>query len=377
MELGSEFHIDLTNAMIRGNTIYHLLARYNTFYTDYGRSAIALVYEHLVQTTGGRRDRVLLPSYICESVVKPFEGKNVVFYDLKENFEIDEQGLYKLLESGDFDGGVFFLMHYFGMVQPEETLTQIQILCKDRDIAIIEDTTHSIFTKERTIGDYCIASLRKWMPIPEGAVIYSMNQLPAEWQELEHAKTSYKINAMILKQLFLGQADVYRDLENVALVNEAYRNIFAGEEERIGESGELYAISFLSAFLLQCIDISEIRDNRAANYRHLGEELSGNGITLYNWEKNQRSTQAVWADMLVPLTALLYVKDKDRDRFRKYLEEQRIYCAVHWDIKSEEQRRHANVSDWSENLISIPIDQRYGEAHMRYLADIITEFFNQ
>lgn len=149
MELGSEFHIDLTNAMIRGNTIYHLLARYNTFYTDYGRSAIALVYEHLVQTTGGRRDRVLLPSYICESVVKPFEGKNVVFYDLKENFEIEEQGLYKLLESGDFDGGVFFLMHYFGMVQPEETLTQIQILCKERDIAIIEDTTHSIFTKER------------------------------------------------------------------------------------------------------------------------------------------------------------------------------------------------------------------------------------
>ncbi|MDE6386376.1 MAG: hypothetical protein K2L82_01065 [Lachnospiraceae bacterium] len=377
MELGSEFHFDLTNTAIRGNTIYHLLARYNTFYTDYGRTAITLVYEHLVQISEGRRDRILLPSYICESVIEPFKDKNIIFYDLKENFEIEEQGLYKLLESGDFDGGVFFLMHYFGMVQPEETLTQIQILCKEHDIAIIEDTTHSIFTKERTIGDYCIASLRKWMPIPEGAVIYSINQLPAMWQELEHAKTSYKIHAMVLKQLFLGQADGYRELENVELVNEAYRRIFVNEEERIGESGELYAISYLSAFLLQCIDISEIRDCRATNYRHLGEELFENGISLYNWQENRKNTQAIWADMLVPFTALLYVEDKDRDSFRNYLEEHRIYCAVHWSVESEEQRRHANVPEWSGNLISIPIDQRYGEAHMRYLAEIITEYFNQ
>ncbi len=374
MELGSEFHIDLTDAHIQSNTVYSLLDRYNTFYTDYGRTAIALLYEYLCKKSGGQSRKVLLPSYICMSVIESFVQENIVFYDLKENFEIEEQGLYDLLGSGDYDGGIFFLMHYFGTLQKEETLQQIQFLCERHDITIIEDTTHSFLTKERTIGDYCIASLRKWMPIPEGGVIYSNNGLPDEWHELEHARVSYKIDAMVLKQLFLGKADSYRELENVEPVNGAYRRIFVEEEEKIGKDGRRFAISDLSAFLLQCEDISEIRERRAVNYLLLGELLEHNGIELYGWKQNRQSIQMRVA---APFTATLFLAGMDRDKFRSYLQEQKIYCAVHWPIEAKEQYRYAKVSEWAENLISLPIDQRYGEAHMQYLAETIIEYFRK
>lgn len=377
MELGSEFHIDLTDTHIRSNTIYDLLDKYNTFYTDYGRTAITLLYEFLCEKSGVLNRKVLLPSYICSSVTRPFPQENIVFYDLKENFEMEEQGIYELLESGDFDGGIFFLMHYFGTLQNEETLQQIQNLCKRHGITIIEDATHSLLTKERTIGDYCVASLRKWMPIPEGGVVYSNNSLPERWLELKHTGPSHKIEAMVLKQLFLGQADGYRELENVKLINEEYRRMFVEEEEKIGKDGSLFAISDLSAFLLQCEDIEEIRERRAANYCLLGELLEQNGMELYGWQQNGRSIQSIKEGATVPFTALLSLKDTDRDQFRSYLAEHKIYCAVHWPIETEEQYQYANVSQWSRQLISLPIDQRYTEAHMRYLAETVAEYFRK
>lgn len=377
MELGSEFHIDLTGIRIRNNTIYNLLGKYNTFYTDYGRTAIALLYRHLCEKPGGGGRKILLPSYICKSVIDPFERENITFYNLKENFEIDETELLRLLRSGNFDGGILLLMHYFGVLQNEETLQQIQLLCREHGVIVIEDATHSLLTRERTIGDYCIASLRKWMPIPEGGVIYSNNELPEEWKKLEHARPSHKIDAMVLKQLFLGQADGYRELENVGLINEEYRRMFVEEEERIGKNKRFFALSDLSAFLLRCEDIEEIRERRAANYCLLAELLGQKGIELYGWQQDGQSTQKIQKGQAVPFTALLSLEDTDRNQFRSYLAEHRIYCAVHWPIEIQEQYQCANVSEWSENLISIPIDQRYGEAHMRYLAEAVMKYFNQ
>lgn len=372
MELGSEFHIDLTNKTIRNHNFYHLLAEYDTFYTDYGRTAITLLYRHLREQNREKRGKILLPAYICNSVIEAFGAANVIFYDLDVNFGIEDGMLFRMLESGDFDGGIFFLMHYFGLLQQEETLIRLQSMCREHGITIIEDTTHSLLTKTRTIGDYCIASLRKWVPIPEGAVIYSRNMLPEEWRSLEHAIPSRKIDAMILKQLFLGEADSYRELEGVAFVNEAYRRIFVEEERKIGNKGELCALSDLSAFLLQCEETREIQTARRRNYLLLGEVLCAEGILLYGWDQYRQNIQT---QSIVPFTALLYLEDGDRDGFRKYLAQHKIYCAVHWPIEKDEQYDHRNVAEWSGKLISLPVDQRYKEIHMQYLADTIIGYF--
>lgn len=376
MELGSEFHIDLTDLSVKDNTIYALLKPYHTFYTDYGRTAISLLYEYLQKHAG---KKILLPSYICDSVVKSFPKDAITFYELQENFVIDEATLNAMIDTDEYDGGIFYLNHYFGAVQPLDMLERLQKLCREHQITIIEDTTHSIFTKTRTIGDYCIASLRKWMPIPEGAVVYSMQELPEEWKSLERAKPSAKIEAMVLKKLFLGQNTSYKDLMDAEKINEAYRQIFVTEEEKIEAEKDgqekACAISDLSAFLLQCQDVIKIQENRKRNYLFLKEQLAKHGISLYGHENLLENSSEIMKEEIIPYTALLKLKEHNRNDFRKYLMEQKIYCAVHWPIEIEEQHKYAHVSEWAEELISLPIDQRYEEEEMKYLAETILAWF--
>lgn len=368
MEIGSEYHINLSDIEVSNNNIYMLLKDYNTFFTAFGRTAIRLLYQYLSERQDGHQVKVLLPAYICDSVLTVFHRKNIVFYDLKEGLEIDECSVGKLIVTGHFDGGIFYLMHYFGKITPFESLEKLRRLCKDHQITILEDTTHSIFTSPCTIGDFCLASLRKWMAIPEGGVVYSKNPLPEEWGNLPHAHSSHKIEAMMLKSLFLGYSKPYIDFEENEFVNDAYRNMFVNEERKIGK--EIQGISDLSAFLIMCQDVEQIMDTRRRNYQYLSRRLQKQGIFLYSEKQNQSVKE------FVPFTAVILLDERaDRDSFRDYLGKHKIYCAVHWPIRDDEQLIHPNVKRWTRQIISLPIDQRYGIKEMDYLADKVISYF--
>ncbi|MCM1261964.1 MAG: hypothetical protein NC313_04515 [Butyrivibrio sp.] len=314
--------------------------------------------------------KILMPSYICESVQNIFPKEKIVFYDLQESFEVEEQLLVSQIESGDFDESIFYLMNYFGGLTSQRILKNLRTLCWEHRITVVEDTTHSIFTKPSTIGDYCIASLRKWMAVPEGAVIYSKNQLPEEWGKLEHAQASHKIEAMVLKNLFLGHTGAYLDLKDLDLINRNYRYIFTNEEEQIESRDKLYGISDVSSFLLACGDVNQIIAKRKKNYYFLKEMLQDSGIELYPCANMQELDG-------VPFVALLLSDNGQRDLLKHNLSEHKIYCAVHWSIKDKAQLDHVNVQKWTEQLISLPIDQRYGIEEMEYLAETIISCFRR
>ena len=371
MELGSEFSIDFSEKQVVEHNIFALLSGYNTFYTDYGRTATALLYQYLQRKKGTEQLKVLLPSYSCDTVRKAFPHDAVTYYDLKEEFAIDMESVQKLIETGKFDNGIFYITHYFGWLQETAVLETVRSLCDKHQIVIVEDTTHSILGEISTIGDYCISSLRKWFPIPEGSVIYSRATLPEEWNGLKRAKTSRKIEAMVLKNLFLGGAEEYQELVDSSEINQFYRKIYAGEELKAGLKMEQYRISDLSYFLLQCEDIETISNVRKKNYSLLQKKLSEKGIALYG-SKHFGDNQSA-----VPFTAILQIKDKTnrtRDGLREYLMSHRVYCAVHWPIQDATQCLGRNVKEWTQHCLSLPIDQRYGEEEMEYLADMVISY---
>lgn len=136
-------------------------------YFDSGRSALRFAARSL------RSGTILLPECICDSVITAFSGHTPRFYRLTPSLEIDMDDLLSKLNG---EVSAVFLMHYFGAVQPRAILEQLEAARLRYGFSIVEDTTHSVFSARRTIGDLCVCSLRKWFALP-GAVRYTAPRL--------------------------------------------------------------------------------------------------------------------------------------------------------------------------------------------------------
>ena len=73
MELGSEYHLNLDELSECGDNVFSYLNEYNCVYTDSGRSAIRLLSKNM-------KGRILMPEYICESVINCFDLEKIVFF---------------------------------------------------------------------------------------------------------------------------------------------------------------------------------------------------------------------------------------------------------------------------------------------------------
>ena len=343
MELGSDFHISFEDIEQVSDNINSYLAEFNTLYLDSGRNAIKVALQFIPI------GEVLLPEYICESVIHTFENYQIKYYKINDDFSIDIDDLKTQLTENT---KLVFLMHYFGALQSESTLNEIKKLKQEREFFVIEDTTHSIFTKAQTIGDYCVCSLRKWLPIPDGGVLYSLNSLECINKEnISRNKNITKIYAMLLKKMYL---------ENNMDFNEIYRSIFIESENALNKKNEIEQISSISEFLLSCYSIKDMLNKRKANYTYLSKHFINLGFdTPALFSKNQY------------LFAIPIYCDK-RDILRDFLSKNRIYCAIHWPVNEEETgSRSKNISN---KIMSLPIDQRYNIEHMRYLLEELKQY---
>ena len=294
---------------------------------------------------------ILLPEFICESVTECFTDYIISFYRLKENFTIDIDDLKDKLGSRP---SVIFIMHYFGKVQPMSILNQVRILADSSNSIIIEDTTHSVFSKKSTIGDYMVCSIRKWLPLPGGGVLYyNRNIIGVDSPNYPKSLDNKRSYGMILKDMFI---------KNGYDCNNEYRRIFRESENVLDRQREIYGISDFSRFIGSCVSVNKIRERRKHNYERLIKKLKKIGVTaaisLEEWE--------------TPLTCVLRVPE--REKFRSYLMDKHIYCAVHWpfDGKNADQRPFAIKNE--KELISLPIDQRYDDNYIDYMLEAVENY---
>lgn len=340
LELGSEFDLDLHDANISPNGFSQFIGSMNHCLFDSGRSALKAI-AHVIGS-----GHVLLPEYICESVIKCFPADQVIFYRLKQNLQIDTDDLCNKINEGT---AVVYVMHYFGSLQSGNILSLLQTEKEKFGFTIIEDTTHSIFSKKQTVGDYCVASLRKWFPLPNGCILYASAPLNV-FDDIPRSTDNDKAYAMMLKHLHLsGRINC----------NTEYRALFTACEAKFDNQREVKRISDLSEFLLNCYDVDDMAKKRTFNLKYLKEKLSSLGIREL----------CDFAEDDCPFTLPIMVPD--RDALRSNLMENRIYCAVHWPFDGLAQEQRPLAVSLSNNMLSLPIDQRYGEKEMDYLATVI------
>lgn len=345
MELGSDFELNLSELSIKNDSIYQYLQKYDTIFFDSGRTASRILNSVL------RIGTVLLPDYICESVIQVYRNRfQIKYYHINRDFSID---VHDFVNKVDDSVTVVYLMHYFGMIQANHVLDTIILEKKRYGFLIIEDTTHSIFTKRKTIGDYCVCSLRKWFPITDGGVLYSDEKLKNICvRDIPVKNPSERLTAMLLKRLYIdGKLDC----------NELYREIFTKEEQELDQQDRMYQISDISRSLLKYFSVSSLISKRKNNFDILYETL-----------RNQKIRMIVRSKEVVPLVCPIYIEN--RDEFRRYLINNRVYCAVHWPLEETELDLNKEAVYMSKHIISLPIDQRYNGKHMKYLCKLLKEY---
>lgn len=348
VELGSEYNISLDQLSIKNNNLFHCLSQFkNTLYFDSGRSALKHVVQQLEEDT-----IVLLPEFICESVIKCFHKlKKITFYKIKNDFTIDIDDFKRKANART---KVFFIMHYFGAVQPEEVLQEIKRIANFYNSIIIEDTTHSFFSNSHTIGDYMVCSLRKWMPIPQGGVLYfENNKANVSMPHYEQSQDNQRAYGMILKDLYLKTGGDY---------NNTYRNIFARAETVLNNQDRPKMMSDLCKFLISCVDIGELISTRRRNYKTVKNYFKEWGVT----------SPCMIHEENCPLVFLLRVKN--RDVLKTFLINNRIYCAVHWPFDGFKAEERQFAKELADQLISLPIDQRYSDEDMEFLIGIMKKY---
>ena len=342
VELGGAFNICLNNLQIENENLFEYFKEFNVQWYDYGRSAIRNI-------PIDKNKKVLLPEYICESVINCFDKSKIRFYKIDKQFNIDLENVLSQI-----DEEVGSILHYFGFLQDESIIDAIKERAQYYEITIIEDTTQSLFSPHKLFGNYTIASVRKWLQIPMGGMLYTTrdNTLPDIDGYIVNQNNS-KAYGMILKDMFL-KTDYDTNLK--------YREIFSETENEIDQRDQIYMISDFTKFLISCININNLIVKRKQNAKQLSEGLKKIGIQEIRCYKQNECSLAF------PLRV------KKRDDFRNYLMENRIYCAVHWPFDGMKAEKRINGLYNSETLISLPIDQRYGKEEIDYMLDVISKY---
>jgi perosamine synthetase len=146
-----------------------LLANPKNSFTSSGRASILLALEMLGVGPG---DKVLVPTYHCPTMIAPVIalGALPIFYPLN----IDGAPKLEWIRQADSTGiRAILVAHFFGLPQP---LANVREWCDQQGIRLIEDCAHALFgvSEGRPIGawgDLAIASLTKFLPVPEGGCL--------------------------------------------------------------------------------------------------------------------------------------------------------------------------------------------------------------
>lgn len=317
-ELGGYFELE----KFKGQEYYTDLLRFN-----YGRSAM----RYLIRAK--QIKRILIPYYICDSLINAIEKENVeiLYYHIGPDF----------LPSCKFvldKDTALLVINYFGF------LTDIQI----QNIAsmypsIILDNTHAFFKKPQC-GVDTLYSCRKFFGVSDGGYLATNSKLDCEFPS---DRSEQRLNFLIgrLEDTASAHYKEYRDAETMA------------NEEEIKQ------MSKLTQRILCGIDYELIKRTRCQNYRVL-HTLLGNENML----KNMSLPDGPYGYPFLVENAY---------ELRIQLQELKIYVPILWANVRDLVEKSSLERYYTDNILLLPVDQRYNMNDMEYLANIIKRGMNR
>lgn len=302
-----------------------------------GRSALQAIVQQL-----GEAESVSLPSWCCDSMIKPFidAGLSIDFYPV-----VAENG--ELVQEVNTDADVLFLMDYFGYSAPSPNL-------KNYNGVVIHDVTHSLFSSICSEADHHFGSLRKWCGVWTGGFAWARDGHGVEMGCQSGSEyIALRKRAMEEKSEYITGRRTDKD----------YLKIFDAAEDSLETVGVAPATD-RDVELAQRLDVETIKTKRRAN----AEVLRTAFPDWLIFSKLAPRDTPMFVPVLVP--------DGKRDALRRYLIKNDIFCPIHWPV-SDYHKLNARTINIYQNELSLVCDQRYTEDDMNRMVETINAFWKE
>ncbi len=338
--IGGEYYYQPINYVEQnlGIVLGSLGSKINLFST--GRDAL---YALLVEL---KEKKILLPDFICKSVYDAARAanKDIIFYTI-ESLEENDRIVDGLLD----EETCIYIMHYFGVFNKDI------LRYKDKKVTIVSDVTHLLLNIETLkkvfiASDYCIASLRKIGPFPDGGFVLSADKkVPKPKKEIRYDFLSKRVAGLFARG-FAAREGFIND-ENFILLKTA-------EEILKSSQPNGSACSNLTKLLMKTFNIGFHSVQAKKNISILYDSLKE--FTPIYFSQN-----SVFSFYLC-----LFKDEIERDNVRNHLASNNIYCPIHWETSWLPK-----PNEFSQRCLSIPCDSRYDTNDMRKISREILSCF--
>jgi len=313
--VGGFFELELP----QGNGGYHTGA----LALQSGRACLRLMLE------AARPRRVLVPFFICDSALVPFEltATPVTFYGVTPSLEPQLPSL----SEGDW----ILYVNYFGL--KGECAVQLQ----DGNTRVIVDDTQAFFQRGYARA-WSFNSARKFFGVPDGAYAYG--------DRLAERAPEARVDAVCIDHLvnrLAGRHEV------------AYRQ-YLEHEKRV--SADVQQPSALAERILSGIDYDRARERRRRNFAFVHKTLG------------RMNTLAIALEPSADAVPYCYPFLPEQVIAREPLWRSQIFVPELWpELATRPAAAFAWERDLAARLLPLPIDHRYGAVDMERMCDLIVE----
>lgn len=319
LEIGGFFELELA----KGNEYHDTKYKLNN-----GRNCVKYILKNK------KYRKIYMPVYTCDSVKDCIEKLEIeiIEYNINERFE-PQIDIEKIEENG-----CFLYVNYFGICGKQ--VRELGKKFENLKIDLIIDNTQAFFAKPEK-EKYTIYSARKFFGVPDGGYLYSKVKL----REIDN-----------LDQRIWGKDALYLIQRIEEGATEAYSSF--RQASKLHQNFDIERMSEISENILKSIDYTHAIDRRNSNFFSIHNEFK----TINKLKVEEESIDGA---MVYPLWI------ENGNLLRQKLINHKIYIAKYWEDVLKKENISNLEKDMVENIIAIPIDQRYGKDEMKYIIKLI------
>jgi len=273
--------------------------------------------------------KIALPFFLCDCIkdICLIEGVDLRQYKINYDFLPDSN---VELVPGEW----IYIVNFFGQLTENNLIELVQ-----KYENVIVDQAQAYFDKPIR-GVDTLYTCRKFLGVPDGAFLYTDVQLEEELPKDE----SFKRMHFLLGRYERTASEFY---------DEYNANNFLLKKEPIKK------MSKLTDNLLHGIDYERVKDIRTRNYGYLYECFR---------EINQLHVRKIQGAFAYPLLL------SNGAAIRKQLLKNKIYIPTLWPNVLHEVEKESLEYNYAENILPLPVDQRYDLEDMQLIVDVIYEY---